>query len=185
MSRAMPISTPTTPSHDGRTAVDDDRGRHQQRPQPGEQVPEVLADADPEQPVERGEHDLDGLARGVTLRAVGRRDVASRQLRDRERPAHQTQALDDRRGRPDDDRQDGQRRRRRQDDGEQRRQRQHQERADQQRLPAQDQPGAAGDEPPQDLVGLLSQDVRVVERATELEERDVEGDRHRDQQDRR
>ena len=52
----------------------------------------------------------------------------------------------------------------------------------QQRLPAQDQPRPAGREPPQDLVGLLAQDVRVVEGAPELEEGEVERDRDRDQQ---
>ena len=70
----------------------------------------MLADADAEQSVERGEHDLDRLAGGVTLRAVGRRDVAPRQFRHGERPADEPEALDERRRGPDDDRQDGQRR---------------------------------------------------------------------------
>ena len=44
-------------------------------------------------------------------------------------------------------------------------------------------PEPPGVESPQDLVGLLAQDVRVVERPAELEEGHVEGDRDDDQQE--
>ena len=49
-------------------------------------------------------------------------------------------------------------------------------------MPAQQQAGPSGREPTQDLVGLLAKDGRVLERAPQLEERDVEDDRHQDQQ---
>ena len=78
---------------------------------------------------------------------------------------------------------DRERGRRGEDDREQRDQREHRERADQQRLPAQDEAGPTGRKTAQDLVGLLAQDVRVVEGTTEFEEGQVEGDRHGDQQD--
>ena len=45
-----------------------------------------------------------------------------------------------------------------------------------------DQPGSAGVEPGQDFVGLLAQDVRVIERPAEFEEGEIERDRDRDQQ---
>ena len=64
-------------------------------------------------------------------------------------------------------------------------QRQHRERAEEQRLPAQEESGASRVEPSQDLVGLAAQDVRVVERPPELEEGEVEGDRDDDEQERR
>ena len=62
MSRAIPIGSPTIPSQAGSDGGRQDRGRHEERPQAGQQVAEVLADADPEQSVERGEHDLDASA---------------------------------------------------------------------------------------------------------------------------
>ena len=37
-----------------------------------------------------------------------------------------------------------------------------------------DQPGSAGVEPGQDFVGLLAQDVRVIERPAEFEEGEIE-----------
>jgi hypothetical protein len=51
-------------------------------------------------------------------------------------------------------------------------------------MPTEQEPRPSRREPPQDLVGLTPEDRRVVERASELEERDVEDDRHDDQQDR-
>jgi hypothetical protein len=51
-------------------------------------------------------------------------------------------------------------------------------------VPAQEKCRTAGREAPQDRVGRLAEDRRVVERAAELEEREVERDRDRDQEDR-
>ena len=110
------------------------------------------------------------------------RHVATRQLRDGIRPANETERLDERGDRPDDDRQHGQGRPGAERDREQGRQRQHRQGAHHEGMPAQDQPGATGVEPTQDRVGRLAQDVRVVERTAELDEREVEPDRHDDQQ---
>ena len=104
MSRATPIGRPTMPSQRGQHGGRQDRGRHQQRPQAGEQVAEVLADAHAEQPVQGREDDLDRRAGSRRHRVRPARDVAASQLRDGERPAHETERLDEGRGRPDDDR---------------------------------------------------------------------------------
>ena len=55
---------------------------------------EMLADPDPEESVQGGEHDRDRLARGMLVRPGG--DVAARQLGNRIRPPHQAQGLDQR-----------------------------------------------------------------------------------------
>ena len=81
----------------------------------------MLADADAEQAVERREHDLDRLPRGIAVRAVRRGDVATSQLRDGERPAHEPERLDEGRGPPTTTRSDDQRRRGAQDDCDERR----------------------------------------------------------------
>ena len=182
---ATPIGMPDEPEPRGQHRRREDRGRHEERPGAGEQVAEMLADAHAEQPVERGERDLDRASRGLARVAVRRGDVAPGELRDRIRPAHEAERLDERgRGAG----RDGERRERRRGgkhDPEQDRERQHGERAQQQRLPAQDQARAAGVEPAQDLVRLLAQDVRVLERPAEREERGVERERDEDEQDTR
>ena len=67
----MPIGTPIDPIQAGSTVGRQDRRRDEQRPAPGEQVAEVLADADAEQAVERREGHLDRPAGRLTLRALG------------------------------------------------------------------------------------------------------------------
>ena len=143
-----------TPSQTGSTAVDRIGRSDEQGPGTGREIAEVLADPDTEQAMQRGEDGDDRLAGRVPGRSVRRRDVAAGELRHGERPAHQAEALDQRRDDPDRDRQAGERRRRAEDHGEQDGQRHHREGAEQQRLPAQDQPGATGGEPSQDLVGV-------------------------------
>ena len=56
----------------------------------------MLADTDAEQAMERGERDLDGWSRGLARAAVRRSDVPAGQLRDRVRPAHEAERLDER-----------------------------------------------------------------------------------------
>jgi hypothetical protein len=51
-------------------------------------------------------------------------------------------------------------------------------------VPAQEKSRTAGGEAPQDRVGRLAEDRGVVEGAAKLEEREVERDRDRDQEDR-
>ena len=178
---ATPIGMPMRPSHPGEDRRREDRCCDQERPDAGQQVSEVLPDPDAEQTMERRERDLDRATRRRGVRAIGGH-VATGQLRDGERPAHEPERLHQRRGRAHDDGGRGERRRSAQRHGQQRNEGEHREGAQQQRLPAQDQPGPAGGEPSQDLVGLLAQDVRVVEGPSELEEGEVERDRDRDQQ---
>ena len=68
--------------------------------------------------MEGREHDLDRSAGRVTVRAIGRRDVSAGQLGHSERPAHEPETLDERRGRTDHHGQDAEGRRCAEDDGE-------------------------------------------------------------------
>ena len=138
----------------------------------------MLPDANAKEPVQRREGHLDRPSgrRGVgRVGAVGG-DVAASQLRYRERPAHQAEGLHQGGGGAHDDRRDRQRRRRFEHHRQQRDEGQHRDGGQEQGLPSQDQPRAARGEPPQDLVGLLAQDVRVVECAAKLDERKIERD---------
>ena len=180
---AIPIRMPTTPSQPGRTVVERIDAADEQRPQAGEQVAEVLADAHAEEPVERGEDHRDRLPGGVTAGPSGaatyRRASSGTANGQRTRPRPWTSAATA----PDDHGQDRERRRRPEHDGEQGRQREHQQGAQQQGLPPEDEAGSAGIETPQDLVRLLAEDVRIVECPAELEEGHVESDRHHDQEE--
>ena len=150
---------------------------------PSQQVAEVLPHADAQQPVERGERDDHRLAGRVARGSRRCRDVAARQLGHAVRPAHQAERLDERCRRTEHDREHAQRGRRGEGHGQHGRQRQHRQRAQEQELPAKEEAGTAGGEAAQDLVRLPAQDVRVVERPSEREERPVERNRDHDQQD--
>jgi hypothetical protein len=63
----------------------------------------MLADAHPEQAMECRERELDHSTGGCGIGTLGG-EVATRELRHRERPTHDAERLDERRGGADDDR---------------------------------------------------------------------------------
>ena len=67
MSRASPIGSPIQPSQAGSSGVDRIEIARTQRPEPREQVAEMLADPDPQQAVEGREDGLDRPALGGGL----------------------------------------------------------------------------------------------------------------------
>ena len=175
---------PTIPSQPGSTAVDRIDAATSSVHEAGEEVAEVLADAHAEQAVERREHHLDRASRRVALGALGG-DVAAGQLRHRERPAHESERLDQR--------PPPHRRRRTSTVSAGGAARTTASNAASGSIASALTSSASqrrmSPEPPasnrrQDLVRLLAQDVRVVERPAELEEGQVERDRDGDQQDR-
>ena len=135
---------------------------------------------DPEQPVDRREHELD---RGPLGGAGGGVRVPAGELGDEERPANEPDGLDqagrDGKGERDGggDAAGGDHHGRRGADRDER------ERDDGERPPADDQGRPASLEPFEDLTGLAAQDVGVVERPGEIRERDVERDGQRDERD--
>src|SRR5687768_2748902 len=82
---------PAEPRRDG--GCRHDRGRGEDGPRAREQIAQVLADADTQEPMQRREHDLDRLPRGRGVRALGG-PVATGELGYGERPADEAQCLD-------------------------------------------------------------------------------------------
>ena len=144
----------------------------------------MLADPDPEQPVQRGERHLDGPPRRVAAGPFLGRDIAAGKLGHRERPADARPRGPGRGRRP---------RRSRsttpsapaapRDDRQQRGDRKHGQGAEQQDLPQRRMAPLPATNRRMISSGSRAQDGRVVECAAELEEGQVERDRDHDEQD--
>jgi len=152
----------------------------QGRPPAGEQIAQMLPDGHAQVAVEGLEDDLDGVPSGRRGRRV---TGDAGQVGNNERPADQSQELDQGGQQPDGggQGQDG-----RVGVGQGGREQHHgggeQDRAHGEPPPDEDQAAAAGSDPLQDLVGWLAEDVGIVEAAGEQGVEAVVGDRQHQQQ---